>query len=117
MCISISVYALLPLPEIREYFAWSHHERVPANSGCYVLTTFTGDVVYVGLATKSIRDRMGIHLQTPEKRAVGPLGAAYWFHYLLCDPNRVAYVEQGWMNQTILKTGSRPVLNKVDSPI
>ncbi len=108
---------LSPLPMKREVFAWSHHSRVPAQAGCYVLTNFSGEVLYVGQATVSIRDRMGSHLDSDEKRAVGTLGAAYWFYYLLRDDKEVGFVERGWINQSIRETGSRPPLNKIDSPV
>lgn len=113
----MKVNCLNPLPGKRELFAWSRHASVPAQPGCYVLATFGGEVLYVGLASVSVRDRMGDHLDTDEKRAVGPLGAAYWFYYYLCDPKKVASIERGWINNAILETGARPPLNKVDSPL
>jgi len=112
----ISVEQLRPSPRSRIEFAWSHFKQVPNESGCYVLTTFGGDVMYVGQATSSIRDRFCAHLDTPEKRALGPFGVAFWFYYFVCEPNRVSSIEQGWMNVSILKTGQRPILNKVDAP-
>jgi hypothetical protein len=115
-CPSLKVGDLKPSLSERVLFSWSHHKQVPAKSGCYVLTNFTGDVLYVGLASTSIRDRMGVHLETVEKRSVGPSGAAYWFHYLLFDRQKLPQIEQGWINQAILATGARPPLNKIDSP-
>src|SRR5882762_8860988 len=103
----MKIEKLSPLPEKRVLFAWSHHAQIPAQSGCYVLTTFSGDVLYVGLAKSNIRDRMGVHLDTDEKRAIGTLGAAYWFYYILRDSKEVAAIERGWINQSILETGSR----------
>jgi hypothetical protein len=82
-----------------------------------VLATFKGEVLYVGLATVSIRDRMGRHLDTDEKRAASPVGAVYWFYYLLRDSRDVASIERGWINKAVLETGSRPPLNKIDSPL
>jgi hypothetical protein len=79
--------------------------------------TYSGDVLYVGLATGSIRDRMGRHLDTPDKRSAGPLGAPYWFYYVLRTTAEVGPIERGWMNQAILEDGTRPPLNKVDSPV
>jgi hypothetical protein len=113
----MKIERLSPLPVNREVFSWSRHSHVPAQPGCYALATFGGDVLYVGLATVSIRDRLGQHLDSDEKRAVGALGAAYWFYYLVRDPKEVASIEGGWINQAILETGLRPPLNKVDSPV
>jgi hypothetical protein len=113
----MKIDSLIPPPEKRELFAWSHHSRVPAQPGCYALTNFSGDVLYVGQAKVSIRDRMGVHLDDGEKRAVGAYGAAYWFYYTLREPKDLGHIEGGWINQSILETGERPPLNKVDSPV
>jgi hypothetical protein len=113
----MKVTCLTPTPAKRELFAWSRHSTVPAKPGCYVLATFADEVLYVGLASVSVRDRMGNHLDNIEKRAVGALGAAYWFYYHLCDSQKVASIERGWINNAILETGSRPPLNKIDSPL
>ena len=108
---------LHPLPDTRAQFAWSHHASVPAQSGCYALVTYGGDILYVGLATSSVRDRMGAHLNSPEKRKPSNLGTAFWFYYFLCTPSEVSAVELGWMNQAVLEDGDKPVLNKIYSPL
>lgn len=108
---------LCPSPSQKTQFAWSHHVTVPDQSGCYALVTYSGDVLYVGLATRSVRDRMAAHLDTREKRQPGAQGAAYWFYYVLCAPAEVGPIERGWMNQAILLDGDMPVLNKVYSPV
>lgn len=113
----MNVQCLIPYPTNRLLFAWSQQPHIPALPGCYVLATFSGEVLYVGLASVSIRDRMAKHLDTGEKRAIGPLGAAYWFYYHLCSSEKVASIERGWMNTSILETGARPPLNKIDSPL
>lgn len=113
----MKVDRLRPLPHQKTKFAWSHHVTVPEQPGCYALVTYSGDVLYVGLATASIRARMGAHLDTPEKRTPGVQGVAYWFHYVLCPTAEVGPIERGWLNQAILEDGERPVLNKIDSPL
>lgn len=113
----MKVDRLRPLPYQKTQFAWSHHVTVPAQPGCYALVTYSGDVLYVGQATASIRDRMGVHLNTPEKRTPSAQGVAYWFHYILCPAVEVSPVERGWLNQAILEDGDRPVLNKIGSPL
>jgi hypothetical protein len=108
---------LVPKPDQRTRFAWSHHVSVPDEPGCYALVTYSGHVIYVGLATTSIRSRMGSHLETEEKRKGTSLGVPFWFDYLLRDPANVAAIERGWMNQSILVDGEIPPLNKVYSPL
>jgi hypothetical protein len=108
---------LLPKPDQRTRFDWSHNVTVPDKPGCYALATYSGDVLYVGLTTGSIRSRMGCHLDTDAKRKGTDLGAPFWFDYLVGDSTTVAAVERGWMNQAILTDGEKPPLNKVYSPL
>lgn len=108
---------LIPKPLHRTRFAWSHHITVPDNSGCYALVTFGETVLYVGLATKSIRTRMGSHLDTEEKRRGSDLGVPFWFFYVTGDPTKVAAIERGWLNQAKLIDGTMPPLNKIGSPL
>ena len=108
---------LSPKPNQRTRFAWSHHVTVPDQPGCYALVTFSGHVIYVGLATGSIRSRMGSHLETEEKRRGTDLGVPFWFDYLVREAKSVAAIERGWMNQAILADGEKPPLNKVNSPL
>jgi len=113
----MNVDRLRPLPNHKTRFAWSHHVTVPERTGCYALATYEGNVLYVGLATTSIRDRVGVHLDTREKRIPSSRGAAYWLYYILCEPAEVGPVERGWMNQAILEDGDKPALNKIYSPL
>jgi hypothetical protein len=108
---------LLPKPDKKTRFAWSHHVTVPDKPGCYALVTYDGHVLYVGLASSSIRSRMGCHLETEEKRRGTALGVPFWFEYLVQDPARVAAIERGWMNQAILEDAAMPPLNKAYSPL
>jgi hypothetical protein len=108
---------LSPKPGHRTRFAWSHHVTVPDKPGCYALVTFNGDVLYVGLATVSIRNRMADHLDTDAKRKGAFLGMPFWFDYLIADSAKVTAIERGWINQAILADGERPALNKVHSPL
>ena len=108
---------LRPLPQERTEFAWSRHQGVPDHSGSYALVTYSGEVLYLGLATRSIRDRMAAHLDTPEKRKPDGWRAPFWFYYVVRPAVDVASIERGWMNQAILEDGTMPVLNKVYSPI
>ena len=108
---------LTPAADQKTRFAWSHHVTVPVHPGCYALVTFGGDVLYVGQATKSIRDRMGKHLETDAKRNGTAVGVPFWFYYTVISDSVVAPVERGWMNQAILEDGQMPPLNKVYGPL
>jgi hypothetical protein len=113
----LTVEVLRPEVTARLRFSWPEHFRVPNSSGCYALVTLQSEVLYVGLATKSVRDRFMVHLDTSVKRVAGPHGVAYWFYFLLLPPEIVGKVERGWMNQSILATGALPIFNKVESPL
>lgn len=113
----MKINTLTPYPSDQIRFAWSHYLAVPEKPGCYAITTFSGDVLYVGLATASIRSRMKIHLDTPEKRAGDIAGLPFWFHFLVRSSEEVASIERGWMNQSILEDGGMPSLNRIYSPL
>lgn len=111
------VERLSPAPDHKTQFAWSCHVTVPQQPGCYALVTYSGDVLYVGLATTSIRSRMGCHLDTAAKRKGADFGVPFWFHYLLRPTVEVWPIERGWMNQALLDDGQMPPLNRIYSPL
>lgn len=113
----MKVEQLVPLPEHQTRFAISHLAMVPDQPGCYALTTYSGDVLYVGLATKSVRSRIGAHLEVPEKRKGSSTGVPFWVHYILRLATQVGPIERGWMNEAILRDGQMPPLNRVYSPL
>jgi hypothetical protein len=114
---AMKVERLVPAPDRQTRFAWSHHVTVPNEPGCYALVTYHGDVLYVGLATASIRNRMASHLDTQAKRDGSRLGVPFWFYYLVRPGLEVGSVERGWMNLAILEDGTMPPLNRVYSPL
>lgn len=111
------VERLFPAPDQHTRFAWSHHVILPDQAGCYALVAYDGDVLYVGLATTSIRSRIASHLDTPAKRMGGRLGIPFWIYYILRPAIEVGPIERGWMNQAILEDGAMPLLNQVHSPL
>jgi hypothetical protein len=113
----MKIEQLVPAPTQQTRFAWSHQKGVPSEPGCYVLATYHGDVLYVGLASASIQNRMSSHLETPAKREGASAGVPFWFYYIVLQPLQVNPVERGWMNQAILEDGEMPPLNRVYSPL
>ncbi len=104
---------LVPLPSTRRRFRLAEQKFVPALSGCYVLTTFEEDVLYVGLAV-DLRRRMGEHLEDPLKTATTPFGRAFWFYWV--ETANRNQVERTWMNIHVSHEGRYPVLNRMYSP-
>lgn len=108
---------LLPPPDNRIEFSEQKVKFVPAKAGCYVLTNFFNDIVYIGLAT-NLNRRIKDHLDNKEKRQITASGIAYWFHYRLVDNvNKLNSIERGWLNQYELNYGELPALNKLHSPL
>lgn len=111
------VNSLKPAATAQTEFLWSRNVEVPDVPGCYAIATYDRSVLYVGLATKSLRARMGNHLDDPVKRKGYAGKLPYWFYYLVLPATGVQAVERGWINQAILEDGGLPPLNRVHSPV
>ncbi|WP_338834113.1 GIY-YIG nuclease family protein [Bradyrhizobium septentrionale] len=109
----MNIALLTPQPTNRVTFKRSHERFVPDTPGCYVLTTFSGEVLYVGL-TDNLRRRMDQHLDNPEKTGETKLGRAVVFHWVATSDT--FKVERTWMNIHIQHEGAWPLLNKMYSP-
>jgi hypothetical protein len=109
----MNVNALHPYPGHREAFNRSNERFVPGSPGCYVLTTFDGAVLYIGL-TDNLRRRINEHLDDPQKVGLTTFGRAVFFYWLeTLDTHKV---ERTWLNIHSYTEGSLPVLNSVNSP-
>lgn len=110
----MNITELAPPPQSLETFRRSRCRYVSEASGCYVLTTFSNVVLYIGLAT-NLRRRMNEHLDSPEKTRETVKGRAVRFYWLeTADINKV---ERTWMNIHIQHEGVLPLLNRVYSPV
>lgn len=107
---------LIPKVKERVQFSLKNRRSVPKEAGCYVLTTFNGEVLYVGL-TDSLYRRFFEHRDTKEKRNPTKQGLAFWFYYLVIDKKEINRIERGWLNQHLSLHGTYPILNKVHSPV
>lgn len=113
----MKIAALSPGVVAKVQFSWAENKFVPVAPGCYAIATYDLAILYVGLATKSIRARMAAHLESGEKRKGASGGAPFWLYYLECPATDVHGIERGWINQAILEDGSLPPLNRVHSPV
>lgn len=105
---------LVPKPVGSESFR-RHRERfVPEKPGCYALTNFGRDVLYIGL-TKSLRRRLNEHLDNEAKTGLTTLGRAVFFYWL--ESEDLNKVERTWLNIHLSNEGRLPILNSVYSPI
>lgn len=105
---------LVPKPLQKELFKLHRQKFVTDASGCYALTNFPGDILYLGLAS-NLRRRFEQHLEAPEKVKPTPLGVAYYFYWL--EAVDLEKLERTWINAHTLVEGKMPHLNKVSSPL
>lgn len=107
---------LTPKPTDKVQFKLASYKAVPQENGCYVLTTFDNDILYIGLA-KNLNNRFKQHLDNPEKTNPNLEGKVIWFHFTTFDPKNLPKLERTWLNQFSNKHGRLPTLNKVNSPV
>jgi hypothetical protein len=109
----MKVSVLVPEPIKNEAFRRSMESLIPEQSGCYALTNYSRDIMYVGLA-KNLRRRFIQHLDSNQKTAVTKLGRATLIFWL--ETSEIDKVERTWMNIHIQHEGMLPLLNSVYSP-
>lgn len=113
----MKVTELRPTPKDKTKFDFQGIRIVPEDMGCYVLTNFHCDIIYIGLATR-LKQRALQHFDTEEKRGITKEGKAFWYFYIqLKDEKTIFRTERGWLNQYELAHGELPPLNKVHSPV
>ena len=107
---------LSPLPKDKVHFKLASFKSVPKEAGCYVLTTFDNDILYIGLS-KNLNDRFKQHLDNPEKTNPTKEGKAIWFYFTTYAPENLPTLERTWINHFVAMHGRLPILNKVNSPV
>lgn len=112
----MKINELNPKPLVRVHFKLSSFKSVPHENGCYVLTAFDEQILYIGLAT-DLNNRFKQHLDNPEKTNPTAEGRAVWFYFTTFDPKNLPKLERTWINQFTNKNGRLPILNKINSPI
>jgi len=110
------VHDLYPKPLAKAQFKLLYYKEVPKYAGCYVLTTFDDEIIYIGLAV-NLYNRFKQHLDNPEKVSPNTFGKAVWFYYQAYDSSNLPKLERSWLNQYLNIHGKLPSLNKVFSPI
>lgn len=118
----MKISALIPKCGGKVEFSRRELPRVPESPGCYALSNYRGDILYVGQtgqtesAARTLRVRMGEHLDAPDKTAATTWGAAFWFHYLVAARPELNRIETGWVRQHEGVEGRMPPLNKRSPP-
>ncbi len=112
----MKVIELSPEPKDKLQFKLSSYKLVPKGAGCYVLTTFDNNILYIGLSD-NLFDRFQQHLNNPEKTNPTKEGKSVWFYFFSYNKNNLPKLERSWLNQFEAIHGRLPILNKVNSPI
>lgn len=110
----MNISLLDPPPRLRENFRLDRQKFIPEKAGCYVLVSFQGVVLYVGL-TNNFRRRFSEHLNDPKKCSPTKYGRAIYFCWVECS--ELEKVERTWQNKCLIEDGELPVLNGASSPI
>lgn len=106
----MTIEDLIPPPDDAETFEPRSLRFVPERAGCYVLTTFSRLVLYIGRTT-NLRGRMEQHLADDKKVKPTRYGRATFFGWVECDD--IERIERTWVNIYIQHEGRLPVLNSV----
>jgi excinuclease UvrABC nuclease subunit len=112
----MNVSQLTPLPKQQVVFSLASVKYLPNVAGCYVLTNFSGEILYVGL-TINLFQRFKQHRETSGKCLPTNLGRAHWFYFVTAGETEINAIERGWQNQYSAIHGALPILNKIDSPV
>jgi excinuclease UvrABC nuclease subunit len=113
----MKIIELDPKPNNKVNFVYMNLKSVTDNPGCYALTNFKEEILYLGL-TKNLRQRAFQHFENPEKHNITDFGKSFYFFYLnVFDENKLFQIERGWLNKYELLHGELPPLNKIHSPI
>ena len=104
---------LVPQPTKFEAFKRDRERFITGKPGCYVLTTFGQEVLYIGL-TNNLRRRMNSHLDSPDKTCETKKGRAVLIWWI--ESAELNKIERTWMNIHIQNDGVLPELNTVFSP-
>ena len=112
----MKVNELIPLPSNKVQFKLASFKSVPKEKGCYVITTYDDNILYIGLS-ENLNGRFQQHLDSPEKTNPTKEGKAVWFYFSTYDPKNLQKLERTWLNHFLSMHGRLPILNKVSSPI
>lgn len=113
----MKVDLLIPKPTNKLLFSFQGLRLVPEMLGCYVLTNFHDDIIYLGVS-HFLKQRALSHFDDSEKHSQTKEGKACWYYYIILENEKIMFqTERGWLNQYELEHGELPPLNKIHSPI
>lgn len=99
----------------KEIFSFAHLKKVPSEPGCYFLSTYSQEILYIG-SSNNLQRRLKQHLEEGVKVRTTPFGIVYWFYFEICSLEKKKPNERGWINTAILNDGSLPFFNQISPP-
>ena len=109
----MKVEQLVPACNGKARFEYIQIGALPERPGCYVLTSFEGDILYIG-QSKNVARRVGEHFNNWSARRNSP----FWVFYLLVhDSHELDALERGWVNEYQLREGALPQFNSISPPL
>jgi len=112
----MKIEQLIPQPIDKVQFKLTFYKCVPKEKGCYILTTFDNEILYIGLSV-NLFERFKQHLDNSKKTDPTKEGKVIWFYFAIYDPKNLPQLERTWINQFTAMQGRLPILNKVNSPV
>ena len=107
---------LCPAVKKQVVFALASIGVVPDVPGCYALTAFSGEIVYIG-QSRNLNRRFAEHCEDPDKRTMTPFGVVQFMYFRLCDVSDLDHLEARWTNQFAMRSGGAlPYLGRVNPP-
>ncbi len=108
------VEALVPSCPDRINFSKYDLRQVPRELGCYVLSNYQEEILYIGQGY--LHSRMNSHLNSHEKTTMTKMGKIFWFNYIVANKTQLNKIEGGWVQQHEDREGEKPILNKIQPP-
>ena len=105
-------------PQVTERYGFTHASlaTIPESSGCYVLTSSEGTIMYIGQA-RNLSRRATQHLDDPAKRVRTKIGYAQWLHFREAALDDLSALERAWADQfKLANKGNLPIFNSIDPP-
>ena len=93
---------LHPKVENRVDFSLASLGVTPEVAGCYVLSSFQGDILYIG-KTKSLHKRLEQHCNDLEKQQRSPVGVVQFMYYRVCSAAEMTELERAWTAQFAMR--------------
>ena len=113
----MKVDKLNPKPNGKIDFNFMKLKGLTSEKGCYVLTSFESEIIYIGLAN-NLQRRLLEHFDSEKGKVVTKYGKVFYVYFVeLIKEVDLGKTERGWINQFEIINGELPPLNKVRSPV